>query len=810
MTIRKRILIIVICFAVVPILIITSWGLLTSLRIIEELHMDRMDSLANISSSAFKEILNLHKEDLILLSTRQNVERYINISAKTENYTETQLTIERDAMTAHLKSYLALVNSFEDIILIDKDGNVDVSVHPGLVGLDVLEYDYFTQAIASSDENHVFVSKVHSSLRYPEDPGRNCVALSKLMRSNSGKVTGVMVAFVNVDVMAQFIKEIQFGQTGIAFLIDAENFILYHPEARFYNSYTTAPNLKNLFTRYKTGEIPDSGLIYDDMGGLRRIYYYEVIEDEEMVLFLRQDYNEFSKHRNHILIFAAFVLSATSLLAIYLAFKFSKSFVQPILTLKDAFVSARDEGRYAVCNIDSSDELGDMAEGYNTMIQTLERQFEEINDEKTKNEYIAYHDSITGLFNRNAFEKKLSGLLSSGEPFGVIFLDIDGFKQINDVLGHALGDALLNMLGQRIKNSQPEFDICARIGGDEFLMAKTGGRAQLEVCAKNLIRDLRVPFEIEMNTLHITCSIGVAMYPDDGDDAQSLIKNADISMYSAKDGGKNAYKFYNMEMQKRIERYSSIMSVLRECIEKDEVYLEYQPEIDAKTGKTVVYEALMRINSEKLGRISPAEFIPVAESDNRIINKLGHWALRSVCAFTRRLIDEHGFDGLVAVNISARQLHRDNFVGEVMDVLQEFDLPPKFLIIELTESILMSDIKNNAEKLSQLREKGLTVAMDDFGTHYSSFNYLVHLPLDVLKIDRSFFTEIETNKRVFDINRMIIDIAHNLDLKVVAEGAETQGQVELIKEIGCDIIQGYYFSRPLPVDEVIKWNDTSK
>ncbi len=787
-------------FSIVPMMIVMTFSLFANISQIEELHKDRLNTLAHTSASALKAITKLYKDEVSLLSTNSSIRNFLH---ENEKYIVNSQKIHnaREELTTYVHEYINSSLTFEDFVLLDEKGTVVAGYYPKTIGLSLSKNDYYVRVLENKDPDYVFFSKVHESLMFPNDPKKKCLAISKVLRTADNQVQGIVVAFVDTDTVAGFFKGIEFGKTGLSFITDSDNFILYHKEPRFFNSYTAAPKIMNLIPRYKAGEIPDTGLIDDVMGNVRRIYYYTVMD--ELVLFLRQDYSEYTTDRDNSIKLAVISTLLTISLALFLGIRFSRNFTTPILQLKEAFASGDEEGKFVVCDLQNNDELGDMARNYNKMIQTLEKQFVIINDEKMKNEYIALHDNITGMYNRNAFEQKIAQLLESESVFSVFFIDLDSFKQVNDIFGHPVGDELLKAVGKRFLNCKAEFDICARIGGDEFLLAKVGTLEQMKSATHYLLEELQTPFKLGDNTFFVTASVGIASYPENGDSVELLIKNADIAMYQAKDNGKNMICFFNDEMHSTIERHNKILQILRDCIENEEVFLMYQPEYNTISKKVVAIESLMRIQNQSIGFIGPGEFIPIAESDDVIINKLGAWALQTSCSFAKELVEQHGFDGKISVNISFAQLRRTEFVDDVIQILEATGLKGEHLQLEITESILMTDMDNNSRKLSLLREQGVTIAIDDFGTNYSSFNYLVNLPLDFLKIDMSFSRDIEKDERKRFVTKTIIELAQNLELQVVAEGVETQEQYELYKDFKCDIIQGYYFNKPLKREDII-------
>jgi diguanylate cyclase (GGDEF)-like protein/PAS domain S-box-containing protein len=417
----------------------------------------------------------------------------------------------------------------------------------------------------------------------------------------------------------------------------------------------------------------------------------------------------------------------------------------------------------------------------------------------------AEHDFLTGLPNRLLLSDRVGQAISMaarhGNKVAVLFLDLDGFKHINDSLGHPAGDKLLQSAGTRLAGCVGESDTVSRQGGDEFvvLLSDVEKWEDAAVTARNLLRTLADRHAIDQHDLHITASIGISVYPDDGLDAETLIKNADTAMYQAKENGRHSYQFFKPAMYARAVERQQIEEGLRRAIEQRELALHYQPKISLRTGKITGAEALLRWTHPSRGPISPAEFIPVAE-DSGLIIPIGSWALREACRQTKDWIDAGLPMGTIAVNVSAIEFRGENFLEGVLSILADTGLDPGSLEVELTESVLMKRAEVAETILAALRAIGIQVAIDDFGTGYSSLSYLRKFPVDVLKIDQSFIRQIGASPDETGIVTAVISMAHSLKLKVVAEGVETREELAFLRAHRCDEVQGYYFSRPVLPD----------
>jgi diguanylate cyclase (GGDEF)-like protein len=387
----------------------------------------------------------------------------------------------------------------------------------------------------------------------------------------------------------------------------------------------------------------------------------------------------------------------------------------------------------------------------------------------------------------------------------VMFLDLDRFKLVNDTLGHIYGDELLQQVSQRLQGCLREGDTLARFGGDEFtlLLPEIEGSYNATIIAEKIIKNMRKPFVIEGHEVYVTISVGISMYPRDGSSMDSLVKNADIAMYHIKGHGKNDYQFFSREMNEASMQRLSLERDMRKGLESDQFELYYQPQVDAITGRIVAVEALIRWQHPTLGLISPADFIAVAEETGLIL-PLGEWVIRQACSVLRSWRDRDIMDVRMAINLSSMQIEHKSFVGLVEDVMQQYGLAGHDLEMEITENLIMQDMENAIKKLIQLSELGIQIAIDDFGTGYSSLSYLQKLPIHTLKIDRSFVHEIQEGAEGACIVDAVIAMAKGLKLNLIAEGVETEYQVDYLREKGCGEIQGFYFGAPAPEEETVR------
>ena len=423
--------------------------------------------------------------------------------------------------------------------------------------------------------------------------------------------------------------------------------------------------------------------------------------------------------------------------------------------------------------------------------------------------FLAYYDVLTGLPNRTLLRDRLGQLIAVAnrdkQQFALLFMDLDRFKYINDSMGHSVGDRLLQAVALRIQAHVREEDTVARLGGDEFIvLLRETGESGAAVVAVKLLEALAAPYDLDGQLISTQASIGISIYPDHAQESDTLIKNADMAMYRAKEEGRNNYQFFRPEMNFHVDLLFSMEKDLRLALERNEFFLHYQPQADLTTGKLCGIEALIRWNHPEKGAISPAEFIPVAEETGQIV-PIGEWVLRTACAQLVQWQKAGLKDFTLSVNLSIRQLRQPTLGELVRKVLAECGLEPGYLELEITEGIMMGDNQIALNFLSEMDELGVKLSIDDFGTGFSSLNYLKKLPVHKLKIDQSFVRDIETDESDAAIIRSIIALGHRLNLRVIAEGVETQEQLDFLRIRGCDEIQGYFYSRPLSPEDAVRF-----
>jgi len=430
---------------------------------------------------------------------------------------------------------------------------------------------------------------------------------------------------------------------------------------------------------------------------------------------------------------------------------------------------------------------------------------------------LAYYDTITGLPNRDLFKEHLSMALHHAsrnkEKIAIMFLDLDNFKRVNDSLGHEAGDKLLKIISERLHDSVRSSDLAARdttnidasvarLGGDEFTVMLSGlhGVEHVEMIAQRILKRIAEPVMLSSNRLSVSSSIGIAMYPEDGDDIETLLKSADAAMYEVKSQGRNGVFFYDDALRQQSHDRVQLESELYQALENNQLTLFYQPKVDANTYEVLGFEALIRWMHPQRGMISPMDFIPVAE-DTGLIIPMGKWVIKEACHQYRAWRDMDAPRVSISVNLSAHQFADKHLLSAIRDILVETNMPPQYLEFEITETVLMQDADAALQILNAMKDMGLKVSIDDFGTGYSSISYLKNFPADVLKIDRSFIKDLPDDEQDATITNAIILLAKALNLGIVAEGVETEAQLQWLQNKQCDQIQGFLFSPPVPAEK---------
>ena len=556
-------------------------------------------------------------------------------------------------------------------------------------------------------------------------------------------------------------------------------------------------------------------------------YYVEVFRpvvlntDHLGTVFIRSDLTGLKEKIAQYAYIVVAVFFMSLLLALIISQPLQRLIYGPVLQLARLAEDVSENKNYSIrLEVDRDDELGTLINGFNTMLGVIEDRERQLNDHTDHLEHLvhlrseqlhkrAYYDSLTELPNRNMLYDRLSQEISRSKrervSFALMFLDLDRFKKINDYLGHDVGDELLCAVAKRLLEKVRKEDIVARLGGDEFvvLLTNISSPQDIDAIAKTIKSVFSRPFKL-LNSgalLHITSSIGISIYPSDGDDADALMKNADASMYVAKKDGADQYCFYKKGMNAASHRQLEMENHLRHALLHNEFHLFYQPQVRLKDNTIYGLEALIRWTSPQLGEVFPNEFIPLAEEIGLLID-ITSWVSEKACLYNKMLQDTCIPPIIIAVNISASHLITANIVDQIKEILDRSLLDPRYLELEITEDIFLDDSERIIINLKQIKELGVHIVIDDFGTGYSSLSYLQKFPVDRLKLDGSFIQKIGENHASEKLISATINLAHSLDLNIVAECVETQYQWDFLKEQGCDFAQGYFFCKPLAAEEI--------
>jgi len=547
----------------------------------------------------------------------------------------------------------------------------------------------------------------------------------------------------------------------------------------------------------------------------------------------------------------AVVVATSTLLAFGISSRLRRMVADPLLKLAETARVVSENKDYSVrATVSSHDEVGVLIGAFNEMLTQIEAREEALTDsfreiqtaqhglyERTQEleaanrdleremgereraeeraRVLAFHDALTGLPNRLLFNDRLKLALSQADrhhrKLAVLFVDLDRFKLINDSLGHSLGDILLRQVADRLITTVRHSDTVARLGGDEFtlLLPELHGPEDAARTARKILRTIRKPFSLEGREVFATPSIGIAMFPEDGEDVDTLLKNADTAMYRAKDEGRDNFQLYTSAMNVHALKRLSLESGLRRALPNRELRLWYQPVVNLADGEIHGFEALLRWQHPMLGLVPPSEFVPVAEATGLIV-PIGPWVLRTACEQVRAWQETSQRPLSVAVNLSARQFEQADLTEQINRALDETGLPPETLELEIVESSAMRNAESAIKTLAQIKNTGVRISIDDFGVGYSSLSYLRRLPIDTLKIDRSFVRDITIDPGDAAIVTAVVGLARTLKLRVVAEGVETREQLDFLRRQGCDRMQGYLMSAPLPPSDCLSFIESSR
>lgn len=807
MSIKKSLRILLIISSMIPVVLVSviAHGLLTNKLI--EVNTRNIQQTAEANRSGLQAMIDTQRAEVSLLAILEELVEATRTNHPTYDF-------NTDSVNTLLKKRYNIYESCERISLYNLSNEVIASSDPSIIGTDVnsglsLTYMSATKEIAIGVDGIKPFSKDGKTV-YTMDIG------APIINPENGTLQGYVISTLCTSYFSGLLNDATIGETGFCILLDNDGTIIYHPDASLIGTKMASEKLTSIATNYSKELSAPSGSFEYFYDNTKQIYGYSIIPDLNWVLLMKQDVAEIQSITTIMLSLLFFICAVLLVVITMFANHLSRRFSEPIIALRDAMRTASDGNLTVQSNIKSNNEFGELSKNFNKMLHIIKTNYEDLesmheellsNEEQLRSnydhiEFLAYHDTLTNLPNKLAFLDYVNTILASSEEsqktYAVYFVDLDNFKTVNDTLGHEYGDALLVKTAQLLTSILGKNGMLARAGGDEFLLFKEDIETKESAVsfAAQIIECFRNPLDLDGEIVYVSMSIGIAIYPENGFTPNALIKNADIAMYKSKDTGKNKFTIFDTMMEEELNRNTLILEVLRNAIDNQDIYIQYQPLMETETNNIIGYEALMRIHNERLGQINPIEFIPIAEESGLIID-LSSWLIKEACSFNKQLIDLGATPRPVSVNISSVQINRPGFVPTLSEILQETKLPPQYLELEITESTLVSSIMDATKLLNSLQELGVKVSLDDFGTGYSSLNYLTRMPIDTLKIDKSFIDNICLNEKDSCIAESIIQLAHSLDIRVVAEGVEQENQLVLLRAQHCDIIQGYIFNPPL-------------
>jgi len=598
---------------------------------------------------------------------------------------------------------------------------------------------------------------------------------------------------------------------------DVSNAAIYNKSGHLFASYTN----KNETTTHPPFFVPSQygkNMHFGDRGKSLAMPIFGVSPNREQIgtftisMDLSDAYKSLFKQIGIALLIGLFILAAISILLT----KLQESFTLPLLALTKVMRNVSKNGDFSArADASGKDEIGQLAKVFNHMIEELSHREYSLHEElkerrniEEKLSEIAHFDPVTSLPNRHSFDNQIDRVLINHkydhEKFALMYVDLDNFKYVNDTFGHHLGDLLLARIGKRMRKSLRQGDYVARLGGDEFviIMSDFTSDSQISEVANKLLNAMQAPFTVEGREVFVSASIGISICPTNGKDSETLKRHADAAMYLAKNLGKNNFQFYKEELSSTQKNRLSTETSLRRSIERDEIFVYYQPIVEIASERIVGFEALARWIRQDGVLINPEEFIPLAEEIGLIID-IGKFVLDTATAQTAAWVNQ--FDlSFIAVNFSSRQFKQNNIVADIFNSLENAELQPAHFEMEITESLLMDNTLDSMNLLYKLIDKGMGVAIDDFGTGYSSLSYITSFPISKIKIDQSFVAKLPDDKSALAVVTAITGLAKSLKLKVVAEGIETREQLDCLTELGCQYGQGYLFSKAITAAEATK------
>lgn len=718
-----------------------------------------------------------------------------------------RLSLMQTPLIEQIRNYQNAYPNYSEVRIYLPDGEEDTRVlAPATKSVDRREHvefmiknklDKYSRLLSNPDGSLSYLTIKALKLRSPET---DALTTKPILR-------GYFLIVTQVDSIAGLLISVHESTKGYYFLTSHRGDEIYRPDEMalanesFYISEILGKRVSTVLKHQIGGKV-----VY---GGYSRV-------NESLItlgLITEEDFESAATVLGNYFLWIVLVVLILSVFLIYS--QVETLLINPINHLRKLVLRLKEGNLEQDISVIGNDELSELAEDFQSMSDSLAKSREKVNN-------LAYYDSLTGLPNRETFtinlKKSIAQCKRTDTALALLFIDLDNFKYINDAYGHAVGDQLLietasrldtclrnadHISRQNLADDDVGVDMVVRLGGDEFtvVLADIQQAHQASVVAQRVINAVSQPYLIQGKEIVIGASIGIAMYPVDGGNAETIVKNADLAMYEAKQKGKNNFQFFTKALNSSVAHRMELESELRDALKQQQLFLQYQPKINLSNGVVEGVEALVRWLHPEKGMIPPNQFIPVAE-DSGLILDVGRYTLKQACKQLKNW-SEGGYSRLtIAVNISAAHLSFGDLVSDVRHAIEQYSVLPGNLEIEITESLLMRDERRGVETLRQLRELGVKLSLDDFGTGFSSLAYLRKIPLDSLKIDREFIQEMESNEDSAAIVKIIMDLAMVLNLEVVIEGVESVGQLEIIRRMGLPLIQGYYFCKPVGPEDI--------
>lgn len=628
------------------------------------------------------------------------------------------------------------------------------------------------------------------------------ITASNTVRSSLGNMIGVLAVDFDLSTISRFINNSQIGRKGFIMLLNQSGTVVANVDGYWIGERLFGDELERITKAAQTEQTE-----YRIKGKTYYLKFGKLNESGMMIVtgINKQEINEelWSVHLP-IFILGVICLGVFGFVANFFALKA----IVPLERLVALMKSAENGNYHVHANIRNYNEIESLANGFNHMMEGIRKKDEDLTASKEEVYMLAYYDSLTGLLNRrNILETIMLAIRNNPEcEMALIYIDLDNFKTINDTTGHALGDCVLAEVAKRLEAIPYTNKNVARIGGDEFIMAlhDIESNAAVEKILNQIVWSLEKPLQLRTQSYNVSASIGVALYPKHGSSTEELMQKADMAMYRAKANGKNRYSIFDESIQREIARKASIEHGIREALRGEQFELYYQPIYDAFEGKFCSVEALLRSNSPALDGIPMSQIIPRAE-ESRLIVSVDKWVLKSACEYAKQLNEGLSDKVRVSVNVSAKHIMQQDFVDDVKNIIAKSGVNPEWIGLEITETVMIESFDTAKKKLEELKKLNVQIYLDDFGTGYSSLNYLKNLPIDYVKIDQSFVQSMLHSDRDGRITKTIVELSHNIGLKVIAEGVETKDQAELLRLIQCDMFQGYYIGKPMNANESTKF-----